>query len=301
MLSALLLKRRSTGTTTNAEPPLADQNQQADFNPGLIMVIVAAWLVVFLRLQGQPTEDVAFFSRSLKFPLFVPAFGLLGAMVFIIDVFRKGKDKPDVDVGKEFAWRLLLGPYVAIVMVLLSKSMDLGLSASDDAIAGLAVLAFFSGFLVVLVLQWLTELFHTWLGLLRAKTRYEPSRLAKELGLDKEDDLKLQNAGIKDIAQVQALVKGPDQTEIAEAAKRIALDEQFLLGLVNRCRRRDIRVMIGEQAWRALEEKTGISTIEGLAAVPHDKVKNLASGAGVDPDQLERLADRARKHFEAES
>jgi hypothetical protein len=60
-----------------------------------------------------------FFHPTLSFALSVPVFGFIGAMLFVIDFFRTGaQGAPDY---REFALRLVLGPYVAIVMVLLFR------------------------------------------------------------------------------------------------------------------------------------------------------------------------------------
>jgi hypothetical protein len=91
--------------------------------------------------------------RHVGFALSIPIFGFIGAMIFVIDLFRAGaQNVPDY---KEFALRLVLGPYVAIVMVLLFggtfEIIDLTKLGSQ------AITSVFSGFLVVLALQTLAE------------------------------------------------------------------------------------------------------------------------------------------------
>ena len=68
-----------------------------------------------------------------------------------------------------------------------------------------ATVAFFSGFLVVLVLQMLTEKGNEILGQWRSKSRYEPSELAVRFHLDTADDLKLREINLKYLEQFRSL------------------------------------------------------------------------------------------------
>jgi hypothetical protein len=61
-----------------------------------------------------------------SFSLAVPIFGFLGSLLFLIDVFQRRtppeeNEKEDINTSMEFVLRLVLGPYVAIVMVLLFR------------------------------------------------------------------------------------------------------------------------------------------------------------------------------------
>jgi hypothetical protein len=65
-----------------------------------------------------------------SFSLAVPIFGFLGSLLFVIDVFQSRTptdlssdhtEKLNLNASMEFVLRLVLGPYVAIVMVLLFR------------------------------------------------------------------------------------------------------------------------------------------------------------------------------------
>ena len=265
------------------------------------MIILGTWLFVFWQLQDQIWDDVAFFSPKLTFPFFVPAFGLLGSMTFVVDVFRRGTNDPEVDVAKEFAWRLLLGPYVAIVMVLFFAdyfdSMDVTGLVGVGPYGKLAALAFFSGFLVVLVLQWLTEMFNTWLDKLRHTTRYKPSQLAISLGLDKEDDLKLRSVGFKDIDQFRDLAIDTD-TKLQELVRRTSLEDHFLRPLVAKCQRLDLISSLGPLAWSKLREQKNITTIADVAVLTTEETEVVASDVGIDKERLSKFRDKCRKFLD---
>jgi hypothetical protein len=83
----------------------------------------------------------------------------------------------------------VLAPYVAIVIVIFFGGTFTFIQLTN--LESQAALAFFSGFLVVLFLQGLTERGNELLGQWRSDNRYESSEIARKFGLDREEDLKL--------------------------------------------------------------------------------------------------------------
>jgi hypothetical protein len=136
--------------TRAAEAPL-------DPNAWLAIASLASWGVMFvvlwLWMRQAKVESLTFFDTGLSFSLFVPACGFLGALVFVIDLFQRGRQ--EVNVFREFAMRLVLAPYVAIVIVIFFGGTFTFIQLTN--LQAQAALAFFSGFLVVLFLQGLTE------------------------------------------------------------------------------------------------------------------------------------------------
>jgi len=78
------------------------------------------FLILWWNLKDKTSSDMHFFHPGLSFSLAVPIFGFLGSLLFVMDVFLKGKE--DTNTCMEFVLRLVLGPYVAIVMVLLFRN-----------------------------------------------------------------------------------------------------------------------------------------------------------------------------------
>jgi hypothetical protein len=95
------------------------QRQVGD--PALMLASLVLWgatfAVLWFLLKSREGSGLHFFRPTLSFSLSVPIFGFIGAMLFVIDFLRTGTGgAPDY---REFALRVALGPYVAIVMVLL--------------------------------------------------------------------------------------------------------------------------------------------------------------------------------------
>ena len=190
----------------SATPDPATKKEAVDLNPSLIIVSLASWVIAFLGLWAisflTESTDVAIFGSDLKFRAFVPFFGFLGAMVFVLDLFRGKK----TNQGTEFALRLVMGPYVAIVMVLFFDRENIQFINLEDSSKAQAAVAFLSGFLVVLFLQAITEKGNEFLGRSREASRYSPSEIAKRFELEVSDDQRLKrDANLKYLAQLRTM------------------------------------------------------------------------------------------------
>jgi hypothetical protein len=196
-------ERAASHAPTPSDPQLPTQ-KHPDPNAVLIIASLTSWGLIFLILGLQlwvgEVEQLTFFDAHLSFSLFVPACGFLGALVFVIDIFQGGRQ--DVNT-REFAMRLVLAPYVAIIVVIFVGGTFTSIRL--DNVQAQAALAFFSGFLVVLFLQGLTERGNEILGKWRSDNRYEPSEIAKTFKLDREEDLKLRKTNLRYLIQLQAL------------------------------------------------------------------------------------------------
>jgi hypothetical protein len=189
----------------------------------------------------------------------------------------------------EFVMRLALGPYVAIVMVvLLSKTFD-SLQVSEK-IETQAMISFFSGFLVVLVLQALSEKGNEILGKWRNAARYEPTEIARKFRLDVEEDLKLKKINLKYLSQLRVL----EQAALEQMAKQSELSEGFLVGLRNRALLAYLRARIGEGLWEKLGQE-GIKTVWDLAPLTPVQIKDLSDKHEIDPVVLTKYTSEAKK------
>lgn len=259
-------------------------------DPNAIMIIVAllVWLATFLalHLSQENTDSLPFFHTALGVPLYVPVMGFLGSVVFVADLFRSGRE--DFSRSKEFAMRLVLGPYVAIVMVMLTENVGL-LDPQAAALTARATLAFFSGFLVVLALQALSERGNELLGRWRAQYRYEPSELARAFGLPREMDLQLKGVGIQKLRQLRTL---PPES-LRERAKLAALDLDFLRTLQRETGLVLVRRQLSEQTWSLLR-KHGVEHVRDLALLETRTVDAIADKEGLDKQVLRKYQEECR-------
>jgi hypothetical protein len=261
-------------------------------DPMLMIASLVLWGAIFallwFLLKSREGSGLHFFHPTLSFALSVPIFGFIGAMLFVIDLFRTGaQGAPDY---REFALRLALGPYVAIVTVLLFggafQIIDLAKLGSQ------ATAAFFSGFLVVLALQTLAEKGNEILGQWRATARYEPSEIARQFNLHMEEDVKLQKAHLKYLEQLRALSKD----ELKTMAIHTALGEAFLVGLQKRLQEQDLLARLGMETWTKLNHE-GIRTLGDLALLSSERIQHVATNQQIDREALTALSEACKKIF----
>jgi hypothetical protein len=261
-------------------------------DPALMLASLVLWGATFAALwfllKSREGSGLHFFHPTLSFALSVPIFGFIGAMLFVIDFFRTGaQSAPDY---REFALRLVLGPYVAIVMVLLFggafQVIDLTKLGSQ------ATVAFFSGFLVVLALQTLAEKGNELLAQWRTTARYEPSDIARQFNLHMEEDVKLQKAHLKYLEQLRALSKD----ELRAMAIHTELGEAFLVGLQKRLQERDLLARLGVETWAKLNHE-GIRTLGDMALLSSERIQQVATKQQIDREALTALSEACRKIF----
>lgn len=228
--------------------------------------LMAASLPQTVNQTGVPLFTV--FHSKFGFYLFVPVFGYIGALLYVLDLSRRGRE--DIPKGTEFGMRLIMGPYVAIVMVLFAE--ELGFAKAQSPIAQ-AMLAFFSGLLVVLALQGLVEKGQEVLGSWRESERYAPSEIAQELALTKQEDLELRRAGLQLLFQLSAR----SESALKDDAKRAGLSEEFMLALQKEAQKKQIKKSVGNVAWQALETTLNIKTIEDFAHLSDQALNEVAN------------------------
>lgn len=203
---------------------------------GLALLGGATWAITLFVLVrfGLGTGGVNtlyLFHWSLPMEVYIPVFGFVGALLFVLDLRRRyGKDssetpEEEIPKGKEFGMRMFMGPYVAIVMVALFGN-DLGF-ADFTSPAAKGTLAFFSGLLVIVALQGLIERGQETLGRWRQKSLLKTPEGRKE----RKEELKevmgnlvwgrLQKVGVNTVAEFAHLGN--------PALERLAAEEPPLL------------------------------------------------------------------------
>jgi hypothetical protein len=261
--------------------------------PVLILLCLGTWVFTFsllwLLLKYRGGGSLHFLHPQLAFPLFVPIFGFVGALIFVLDLLRT-----EVSGLREFALRLVLGPYVAVVMVLLFSGTFEFVNVTNT-FGSQATVAFFSGFLVVFVLQNLTEKGNELLGQWRESSRYEPSEIARTFKLRMDDDVKLQKVNLKYLAQLRALSEDPN--DLKTLARHSELGEGLLVGLVKDLNREsvdDLHARLGEDMWNKLGAE-GVKTVGDVALLSPERIKEVATNQKIDENALTTFANTCKK------
>ncbi|MFQ5881401.1 MAG: hypothetical protein ACE5I9_02850 [Candidatus Methylomirabilales bacterium] len=263
---------------------------RGDPNAWLILVSLFIWIFTLfwlhLRLEEGGTQDLTFFLPDLTVPFFVPVFGFLGALIFMIDLFRRGRK--GINVSSEFAMRLVLGPYVAMVIVIFFKETFKFIQLSD--VKTQAALAFFSGFLVVLVLQNLAERGNEVLGRWRERYRYEPSEIARKFKLDRDDDLKLKGANLKYLAQLRSL----QPMDLRTRGRQAGFGDEFLQELQRLLQPSTLRSQLSEQMWNVLNQH-GVTTLMDVALLTRERIQQICDTVALDEEVLLKFHEDCKK------
>jgi hypothetical protein len=249
---------------------------------------ITLFLLALLGQQGAlGIYQIRLFNPGLAFELYVPFLGLVGASLYVFDLFRRGPE--EISKGEEFGMRLIMAPYVAIVMVVLFGK-DLGVINLASPVSR-GILAFFSGLLVVVALQGLTEKGQEVLGEWRNKSRYKPSEIAEIGGFSKEDDLKMRQAGFRYMNQVLER----DESALREELKKVGLDENLAPILLRMAEKDRFRKRMGELVRNRLK-KIGVETIDDFAHLDDAVLEQIAKeDPPLLPAALVELRDQAAK------
>lgn len=232
------------------------------------------------------------FSPNLTFDFYVPLLGFLGALLYVFDVFR-ANDK-DRFKGKEFGMRIVMAPYVAIVVVALFgkdfKFMDLT-SHTDQG-----TLAFVSGLLVVAFLQGIIERTNEFLGRWRKnRMDYKPSPLATKFDLSDEEDLVFRSAGIRLPEQLLSR----EESELTAAGKNSDFDAGLALALKRRLEYGRLGEKIGEVVWGRLAAD-GVRTVDAFGALQDVALQKVADmEPKLELSVLKELREAAKKLTQA--
>jgi len=252
-------------------------------------VLVVIW---WKALLPHNVYMMQLFSPNLTFDFYVPLLGFLGALLYVFDVFR-AKDS-DRFKGKEFGMRIIMAPYVAIIVVALFgkdfEFMDL------RSHTGQGTLAFVSGLLVVAFLQGIIERTNEFLGRWRKKrVDYKPSPLTVKFDLSEEEDIVFRSAGIR----ISEQLLSREDSELTAAGKNSDFDAGLALALKRRLEYERLGEKIGEVVWGRLAAD-GVRTVDAFRALQDVALQKVAD---MDPklevSVLKELRGAARKLSQA--
>jgi hypothetical protein len=253
------------------------------------VVLVAIWWKAVLP---HNVYTMQLFSPNLTFDFYVPLLGFLGALLYVFDVFR-AKDN-DRFKGREFGMRIVMAPYVAIVVVALFgkdfKFMDL------TSHTGQGTLAFVSGLLVVAFLQGIMERTNELLGRWRKNwMNYKPSPLATKFDLSEEEDLVFRSAGIRLPEQLLSR----EESELTATGKNSDFDAGLALALKRRLEYGRLGEKIGEVVWGRLAAD-GVRTVDEFGALQDIALQKVADmEPKLEVSVLKELREAAKKLTQA--
>ena len=252
---------------------------------GVVWAIVLAW--IWYRASSMPgVTKIQFFHSSLAFEFFVPLLGYLGSLLFVFDLFR-GKDN-DSFKHKEFGMRIIMGPYIAMVIVaLFGKEFDFINLQSDT---GQGALAFISGLIVVVAIQGIIERANEMLGKWRRKNDpYLASPIAQKFNLSEIEDKELSKAGLRYPEQLLML----SAAEIKRKQDAADLDKNLVLALKRKVELEQLKSEISDLIWIRLKPKN-ISTIQDFSTLSDGLLKQIAQ-------ETPELSDRRLKQLRAKT
>lgn len=235
----------------------------------------------------QGISKVQLFHHSLTFEFYVPLLGFFGSLLYVFDLFRS--QEVDNFKEREFGMRIIMGPYVAIIMVALyGKDLDFIDLGSDT---GQGTLAFISGLLVVVALQGIIERANEFLGRWRRQSGYHPSPIARKFKLSEEEDRMLHKIAIRHPEQL----RNREESELKEEVKKAGFDEHLAVTLKRSLEREQFQKEVGELIWKRLET-INVKTIQDFSRLTDQPLKELAQKKPeLSEEKLLALRDQALK------
>jgi hypothetical protein len=250
----------------NANQAIQDRLLVALFN-GVVWAGVLAWMWHGAAAPRGITK-VQFFHSSLTFEFFVPLLGYFGSLLYVFDLFR-GKDS-DKFKEKEFGMRMVMGPYVAIIMVaLFGKDLTF---IDLESYTGQGTLAFLSGLIVVVAFQGLIERANEMLGKWRRESSpYVASPLAEKFHLSEDEDNELRKIALNHPEQLPMW----SDEELSKKVADIEFDEHFILSMKRSVESDELRKHIGDLIWDRLKPAK-VTTIQDFATLSNEEIQNIA-------------------------
>lgn len=257
-------------------------------------LIWAGTLAGLWYVQGHYSDGpykLQFFHANMTFEFYVPVLGFLGSLLYVFDLLRQGgqaitKGKEEVLKGKEFGMRIIMGPYVAIVMVVLFTQDFNFINLTSPA--GKGILAFFSGLLVVVAFQGLIERGNEWLGKWRRKSG--ESEIAKKFDLSKIEALILQKSGMCHLIQLRDC----KDDELREMVRKVGFDENLAIGFKRILEEEQLKETIGKRVWDKLK-KIKVETIPDFALLSIESLENFAKEEDICTENLKAHWGQAKK------
>jgi hypothetical protein len=234
---------------------------------GVIWAVVLA-MIWYGAAYPNGITKIQFFHSSLTFEFFVPLLGYLGAMLYVFDLFR-GKDN-DKFKEKEFGMRIVMGPYVAMVVVaLFGKDFSIIDLESDT---GQGALAFASGLIVVVVFQGLIERANEALGKWRRESSpYTASPIAKKFHLSEDEDNELRKISIRHPEQLIMWSAKDLSAKVSETN----FDNRYILWMKRYVESEELTKDIGDLIWERLK-LVRVTTLHEFANLSNKEIQKFA-------------------------
>lgn len=284
----------SSGETGEQQPDEEEHEKEtqlenrffvAAFN-GVVWLIVLTMWAYRAPVDTEGQYKLYLLHPGLSFEIYIPILGFIGALLYVLDLYRKGRE--DIPKGTEFGMRVVMGPYIAIVMVVL---FGRNLSFVDFANpAARALIAFFSGLLVVLFFQGIIERAQEFLGSWRRESRYVPTEIAKKFGLTVEEDKLLMKAGIRHFSQLRDTA----EDKLREEVKKVGFDENLAASLKKKLEEEQLKNNIGQRVWKALGN-INVKNLGDFSHVTDNALQDLVNTTpSIDLNDLKSLRDKAK-------
>ncbi len=263
-----------------------------------------AWAVTFLYFAyaqglGEAGElKLQLFDPGLPFEFYIPFLGFIGALLFVLNIMRKGKDGKS-NLSKDFGMRLVMGPYLAIIMVVLF-GQDLGVVDLDTPMAKGGI-AFFSGLLAVMALQGLIEKGTEMLGKWR-EGHYEPSEIAEKFDLGKEPDLALAQIGVAQLVQLREA----NEEDLKKDAGKAGFDENLITFFKKQLNNeKELEKAIEKKSSPIIAARLVNAGVKSVADLPYLSDKTLEQIAAKKPQieisELKKVCEKIKTETETET
>jgi hypothetical protein len=234
---------------------------------GVVWAGVLAW--IWHGAAGpQGITKVQFFHTSLTFEFFVPLLGYFGSLLYVFDLFR-GKDC-DKFKEQEFGMRVVMGPYVAIVMVaLFGKDLKF---INLESFTGQGTLSFVSGLIVVVAIQGIIERANEMLGAWRRqKNPYVASPLAEKFKLNEDEDNALKKIALRYPNQLRMWTDDDLCNKLADEE----FDEHLALAMKRSVESDQLKADISNMIWDRLKP-LNVTTIQDFSTLSNVEIQQVA-------------------------
>jgi len=252
---------------------------------GVVWAIVLSW-IWYNTSYLQGIHQIQFFHRSMSIEFFVPLLGYFGSLLYVFDIFRGKNDDSIKD--KEFGMRIIMAPYVAIVMVaLFGKEFDV---IDLESATGQGTLAFISGLLVVVVIQGMIERANEFLGKWRRKINpYVASPLAEKFKLSEIEDKALGDIALRYPYQ---LSMWPDDDLFKKLAD-VEFDEHLALAMKRSIEWDELEAGISDLIWDRLKP-INVTTMQDFSTLSNAALQQIAKKKPeLSDERLFNLRDKA--------
>jgi hypothetical protein len=107
--------------------------------------------------------------------------------------------------------------------------------------------------------------------------------------LDREEDLKLRNANLKYLAQLQAL----PEADLRVLGRQTDLGEGFVVALQRRVSPERLHACLGQETWATLNRE-GVRTVWDVALLTPERLEQISKSQHIDHEVLTRFHEECQ-------